>query len=230
MKKKSKLQNFFKMIIENKKFEEILKDLKIQNAPEYIKNILEILEKEEICDKNNKNRLEKSIQKEFDLTLKNEAENKKILKNEINIFSDGAVSGNPGIAGIGCVIFEGLEKEISRENKFLGVTTNNIAEYKAILLALDNIAELKKEGFIKNIETLKFNFFSDSELMIRQLNGQYKISNLKLQKLAMEFKQKINKLGIKNYTLKHIYREHNKIADELAVLAKNKKIIKSRAK
>ncbi len=66
--------------------------------------------------------------------------------------------------------------------------------------------------------------------MVNQLNGKYKISNLDLQKLALKFKNKIAELGIKNYTIKHVMRENNKIADSLAVLAKSKNIVKIRAK
>lgn len=209
-------KDLFAKIINHKKFDEILNELKIEN------NLKQEIKKEFL------KYFDINEEKELELNLEFDSEN---IIDVLRIFSDGACSGNPGVSGIGCVIFDENNKEIARENKFIGETTNNFAEYSAIILALDNIEELKNDNFFKiGIDKIKFEFFADSELMVNQLNGKYKISNLDLQKLALKFKNKIAELGIKNYTIKHVMRENNKIADSLAVLAKSKNIVKIRAK
>lgn len=209
-------KDLFAKIINHKKFDEILNELKIEN------NLKQEIKKEFL------KYFDINEEKELELNLEFDSEN---IIDVLRIFSDGACSGNPGVSGIGCVIFDENNKEIARENKFIGETTNNFAEYSAIILALDNIEELKNDNFFQiGIDKIKFEFFADSELMVNQLNGKYKISNLDLQKLALKFKNKIAELGIKNYTIKHVMRENNKIADSLAVLAKSKNIVKIRAK
>lgn len=144
-----------------------------------------------------------------------------VVPDELFVYSDGAVSGNPGIGGIGCVVLDKSGIEIAACNENIGIATNNIAEYKAILLAVDVLQRM-------NFKDKKINFFADSELMVKQIKGEYKIANLELKKLCMEFFEKIK--NFEKYDIKHVPREKNKLADNLAVLAKSNKIVNRRIK
>lgn len=118
-------------------------------------------------------------------------------------FIDGASSGNPGDAGIGIVVYKDGE-EVVRESKYIGKETNNVAEYTALLTML----EMLENHGIKEIEV-----FSDSELMVRQLSGEYKVKNEGLKPLfmrALAHKKKIK------YSVVHVGREKNVEADKLA--------------
>jgi ribonuclease HI len=129
------------------------------------------------------------------------------------IYSDGASRGNPGNAGAGAIIFDSAGNTIATVSKYLGTTTNNQAEYIALLLALEKIATLKPTAV---------EIFADSELMIKQLKGEYKVKNI----LLKPHYEKIMKIlsTIDSYSLKHIPREKNKEADKLANLAIDNKI------
>ena len=125
---------------------------------------------------------------------------------EYTAFIDGASSGNPGDAGIGIVIYKDKE-EIVRESKYIGKQTNNYAEYTALIVLLEM---LEKHG-IKKVR-----IFSDSELVVKQMSGEYKIKNGDLRVLAMKahsYKKKIK------FELTHIRREGNGEADDLAKAA-----------
>lgn len=117
---------------------------------------------------------------------------------------DGASRGNPGEAGIGCIIFINDNKKIEI-SEYIGKTTNNVAEYKALIRGLE---ETLKEG------ADEIDIFSDSELLVRQILGIYKVKNKKLIELYEKVKELLSKL--KSYKIIHINREHNSIADKLA--------------
>jgi len=124
-----------------------------------------------------------------------------IVRNKIEVFTDGASSGNPGPAGCGVVIKEG---QITREiSCFIGQATNNVAEYIALIIALEEIKDKRDCDII---------ILSDSELIVRQMNGQYKVKNELLLSLYHRAKQ----LWRSNYSLVHIPREKNILADSLA--------------
>ncbi|GAB6184248.1 ribonuclease HI family protein [Thermodesulfovibrio hydrogeniphilus] len=119
------------------------------------------------------------------------------------LFCDGASRGNPGDAGIGCLIlYNGNEIKIS---EYIGKTTNNVAEYTALIRGLE---ESLKAG-ITEIE-----IFSDSELLVLQLKGVYKVKNQKLIPLYMRVLELLNQF--KKYQIVHVYREENTVADKLA--------------
>jgi ribonuclease HI len=125
-----------------------------------------------------------------------------VMKKAI-LFSDGASSGNPGPSGIGAVIkTSDSEHEIS-EN--IGLATNNIAEYKALIAALKKAISLNIEDVIINL---------DSELIVRQINGTYRVKNKGLLPLFAEAMHLLKKF--KCYNIYHIPREENKKADMLA--------------
>ncbi len=126
------------------------------------------------------------------------------------LFCDGASRGNPGDAGIGClIIYNGKEIKIS---EYIGKTTNNVAEYTALIRGLEESLKLG----ITEIE-----IFSDSELLVLQLKGVYKVRNQKLIPLYMRVLELLNQF--KKYQILHIYREENTVADELAKEASTRK-------
>jgi len=126
----------------------------------------------------------------------------------IQVFIDGAARGNPGPAGAGVYIKTNL-KEI-KEAFFLGKKTNNQAEYLALMLAVFLIKTELKQQDKKNIF---FKFHSDSELLVRQFNGVYKIKNSTLLSIKLLVNECLDGFQYKFF---HVYREKNKIADKLA--------------
>ena len=135
----------------------------------------------------------------------------------IKVYTDGAVSGNPGEGGIGCVVYDAAGNELAAVNEYIGHATNNIAEYKALLLGLKIALEFKP---------LNIEFYADSELVVKQVKGEYKVSNPELKNYCQEFLNQIK--NIPNYSITHVRREFNKVADKLAILAKKQEIIDRR--
>jgi ribonuclease HI len=122
----------------------------------------------------------------------------------IQIFTDGAARGNPGPAGIGIVIRN--EKEVLLEvSDYIGKTTNNVAEYMALIRGLEEAIDLGE----KNVEV-----FCDSELMVKQINGEYRVKNEGLIPLYNQVKSLIKQF--KHFSINHTPREENKLADKLA--------------
>ncbi|MDF1535899.1 MAG: ribonuclease HI family protein [bacterium] len=119
---------------------------------------------------------------------------------------DGGARGNPGPAGAGVVLQVG--KKVVRLGEYLGETTNNVAEYKALLLGLKAAADMG----VRELEVR-----SDSELMVRQLNGQYKVRSLSLVDLYFSAIKQLS--GFRKSVLTHIPREENKEADRMANMA-----------
>tara|TARA_B100000963_G_C22605447_1_gene662285 strand:+ start:1345 stop:1926 length:582 start_codon:yes stop_codon:yes gene_type:complete len=117
---------------------------------------------------------------------------------------DGASKGNPGIAGAGAVLYEN-GKEIWSTSRYLGIQTNNYAECFAVILGIDEACRRK----IKNLEVE-----GDSMLVINHLKGKWKVKNEYLKNLYLSIHQTLKQFN--NITYKHIYRNNNKRADELA--------------
>ena len=126
---------------------------------------------------------------------------------EILIYTDGASKGNPGVASAGLVVYDKGEQNLYEEAFLLGIKTNNFAEYSAVLRAL----QLSVENKVNNL-LLK----SDSELLVKQLSGLYKVKSPNIRELYQECKKWESK--IPKVTFQHIFREYNKKADELANL------------
>ncbi len=124
------------------------------------------------------------------------------------IHTDGGSRGNPGPAASAFVV-EKDAKVIFEGSKYLGNVTNNFAEYTGVIIALE---WLVSSGFTN--KNLMVTFLLDSELIVRQLNGQYKVKDENLQKLFAEVKSLINKIGVK-IIFKNVPREQNKEADLL---------------
>ncbi len=129
----------------------------------------------------------------------------------ISVFTDGGSKGNPGPASIGIVAYDEAKKELFRHRDDIGIATNNVAEYSAVLKAL---TLLKQQLTSNKIQPTKINFFSDSELLVNQLNGVYKIKNSAIQNLIFEIRGEEMKLDLPiSYT--HIPRSQNWLADKL---------------
>ncbi|HEY4523697.1 MAG TPA: ribonuclease HI family protein [Candidatus Paceibacterota bacterium] len=125
---------------------------------------------------------------------------------EVIVYTDGGSRGNPGPAALGAVIQFGGTKKIYGEK--IGNATNNIAEYSAIIFALKKIKQLVSKEKTKKL-TVKI--FMDSELAVRQLNGEYKIENTDLQPLWLAVWNL--KIDFKKVIFAHVPREKNKEAD-----------------
>jgi len=125
------------------------------------------------------------------------------LNNEYELYIDGASRGNPGKAAAGFVIIKN-GKELVRGGKFLGIKTNNEAEYFALLLGLKKCVEL---------EIKKLKIFSDSQLLVNQIKGVYKVKNDNLKRFYKEILKILNNF---EFEIEHIPREKNKIADNIA--------------
>jgi len=130
---------------------------------------------------------------------------------KIIIHSDGGARGNPGPAGIGAVLNAEDGIVLAEISKYLGETTNNQAEYKALIAGLEKAKELKAE---------EVDCYLDSELVVKQLNHEYKVKNADLATLFLQVHNL--SLSFKKITFIHVRREYNKEADRLANEAMDK--------
>ena len=131
----------------------------------------------------------------------------------IDVFCDGGARGNPGPAAWGFVIKVG-GRTTKEDCGYIGIATNNFAEYTALVKALSYLR--------KNFEGESAKVYLDSKLAVSQLNGEYKIKNLTIAKLVREVRE-IEK-GLGDIVYNHIPRERNKEADRLVNIALNKNI------
>jgi ribonuclease HI len=123
----------------------------------------------------------------------------------LRVYSDGAARGNPGPAGAGAVLMDTSGHVVDRLGRYLGVQTNNYAEYMGLLLGLKRARELGA----RDVEV-----FADSELMIRQLDGRYQVKSPTLRPLYEEAKALLK--GFPRVKLVHVPRELNASADEMS--------------
>lgn len=122
------------------------------------------------------------------------------------IYTDGGARGNPGPGAIGILVFDENEKLLLEHKEKIGITTNNQAEYNALIKAMESARKLKAEEVVCT---------TDSELMYNQLTGNYKVRDSKLKELfekAKELEKEFQKISYR-----HVLRNHPKIqrADEL---------------
>jgi probable phosphoglycerate mutase len=117
---------------------------------------------------------------------------------------DGGARGNPGPAAYGVVIRDAQGKVVMELSKYLGIQTNNVAEYSGLLAALEYAAQAKYES-IKVI--------SDSELLVRQMQGRYKVNHPVLKQLFDKAKLLTESFHL--FRIEHVLREKNKDADRL---------------
>jgi ribonuclease HI len=118
---------------------------------------------------------------------------------------DGAARGNPGEAGCGAAIYDENGNVVREMSRYLGHATNNVAEYEALLMGLKALGEAGKKRILVQ---------SDSQLMVRQLNGEYRVKDEKLQVLYQKAVALLRQF--EGYRILHVRREMNKLADRLA--------------
>jgi len=125
------------------------------------------------------------------------------------LHADGASLGNPGSGGAGAVIYDDQGRVVAEISQHLGLAvTNNEAEYQALILGLDRLRALGAENI---------RICLDSELVVRQVKGEYKVKN---PRLAVLFRQVMALLsGFETYDIAHVRRELNRAADALASAA-----------
>lgn len=118
---------------------------------------------------------------------------------------DGAARGNPGEAGCGAVIADENGVVVKELSRYLGRTTNNVAEYEGLLMGLETLLKLGQKHIVVQ---------SDSQLLVRQLNGEYRVRDEKLKVLFAQATRLLRQFG--SYRIVHVRREMNKLADRLA--------------
>jgi ribonuclease HI len=120
------------------------------------------------------------------------------------LFTDGGARGNPGPAAFGYVIEAEDGTVLAAHGEAIGVATNNVAEYSALIAGLAKAAELQ----IPELEVV-----SDSELMVKQMTGVYRVKNEALRELSLQAARHARAVGKVTYTA--VRRAHNKLADQL---------------
>jgi probable phosphoglycerate mutase len=120
------------------------------------------------------------------------------------LFTDGGARGNPGPAAYGYVLEAEDGTVLAAHGERIGVATNNVAEYRALVAGLEKAVELA----VPEVEVV-----SDSELLVKQMNGEYRVKNAALQDLSIQASRLAREVGKVSYTA--VRREHNKLADQL---------------
>jgi ribonuclease HI len=120
------------------------------------------------------------------------------------LWTDGGARGNPGPAAYAYVLEDADGAPLAAHGEAIGVATNNVAEYSALVAGLEKAAELG----VDELEVI-----SDSELMVKQMRGEYKVKNEALRQLALLAKELERRVGRVTYTA--VRREHNELADRL---------------
>ena len=126
------------------------------------------------------------------------------------VHTDGGSRNNPGPAAIGIVVSNAKGQVLKKFGEYLGVATNNEAEYQAAIVALKKIKSLWGK---ENAKKSEVDMFADSELLVKQMKGEYKIENIKIQPLFLELWNLI--IDFKKVRFSAIPREQNKEADLL---------------
>jgi len=127
------------------------------------------------------------------------------IEQEWLLMVDGAARGNPGEAGCGAAICDETGAVVKELSRYLGHATNNVAEYEALLMGLEALVQMGRAKVLVQ---------SDSQLLVRQLNGEYRVKD---EKLKVLFQRAVSLLRrFEAYRILHVPRELNKLADRLA--------------
>ena len=129
----------------------------------------------------------------------------KELTSAYSVYTDGGARGNPGIAGCGGVVFNEKNKKVAEFKHFIPHATNNEAEYTALLLGVEEVLTYNPEKVV---------FYLDSELVVKQMKGEYKIKKAELKEIYLKTQAVLKKIPQVSFI--HIPREQNKLADKLA--------------
>jgi len=117
----------------------------------------------------------------------------------LEVYTDGAARGNPGPAAIGYAVYDGDGRVLHKDSRVVGVRTNNQAEYEAFVWALERVVKMGATDV---------RFYSDSELMVRQVNGQYKIRDPRLRDLNDLAQRYIDSLD--KFEIEHVSRQNER--------------------
>jgi ribonuclease HI len=120
------------------------------------------------------------------------------------LFTDGGARGNPGPAAYGYVLEADDGTVLAAHGERIGIATNNVAEYSALIAGLEKALELA----VPEVEVI-----SDSELLVKQMNGEYRVKNEALRELSLRASQLARQIGSVSY--RAVRREHNELADRL---------------
>jgi ribonuclease HI len=120
------------------------------------------------------------------------------------LYTDGGARGNPGPAAYGYVLEADDGTLLAAHGERIGVATNNVAEYRALIAGLEKALELGLD---------EVGVVSDSELLVKQMTGEYRVKNAALQELSSEARRVARRIGDVSYTA--VRREHNELADRL---------------
>ncbi|MGB2867515.1 MAG: ribonuclease HI family protein [Bacteroidota bacterium] len=124
----------------------------------------------------------------------------------VRAFTDGASRGNPGESGVGIILKDEHGNEISSTYGYIGKATNNVSEYRALLACLTLVEKVACDHLVVH---------SDSELMVRQLTGKYKVKDPTLKQYVARVRERLKNTSFK-FEIIHVLREENSEADELA--------------
>lgn len=136
------------------------------------------------------------------------------MSKKIILFTDGGARGNPGPAALGVVLLDERGKVIKELAEYLGEATNNQAEYQALVAGLEEAKKLKPD---------EVTVFMDSELVVRQLLGKYKVKDKELGKLFIQAWNLLH--SFKKFSIKHVPRSRNSRADKLVNQQLDKNLI-----
>jgi ribonuclease HI len=131
---------------------------------------------------------------------------------KFTLYADGGSRGNPGPAGSGSVVFDSAGKRVVEVADYIGITTNNVAEYEAVLRGLTALKASYPEGYFNDVELL---IRLDSKLIVEQMKGAYKVKHPNLIPRYLEVKNIIAR-SFPHVSFEHVRREFNKDADALA--------------
>ena len=120
------------------------------------------------------------------------------------LYVDGGARGNPGPAGVGAVLEDDAGNELARANAYIGEATNNVAEYRALLLGLERARELG----VRDLEIV-----NDSQLVARQLTGEYRVKNEDLKLQHDQARRALRQF--EHWSVRSVPREKNEVADAL---------------
>ncbi len=132
--------------------------------------------------------------------------------NKLIIFTDGGARNNPGPAGIGVVLYDENKKILETYKEYIGEATNNQAEYRALIKALELAQKYINSGQGQNDQKVAIECFLDSELVVKQLNKEYKVKDPAIKEL---YNQVLDLSIFKSISFTHVRREQNKLADKL---------------
>ncbi len=121
------------------------------------------------------------------------------------MYADGGSRGNPGDAGIGVAIFDEKENTVAQISRYIGTQTNNVAEYYALIRGLEEVVSLGAG---------QVDIYMDSELVVKQIKGEYQVKSEGLKPLYEIARAYLR--ALRGYSISHIGRNGNKLADKLA--------------